>query len=82
MFYNGMFFQISDYPEIYREYAVKDQKLLAIIKVDTGPCSRQQFDYRKRPAAAKLKVEFGWETIAIISNNIYQNWFYLKNEVQ
>ena len=54
-----MFFHISDYPEIYREYTVEDQKLIVIFKVDTGPCSRQQFHYTKRPAAAKLKVEFG-----------------------
>ena len=59
MFYNDMFFHISDYPEIYREYTVEDQKLIVIFKVDTGPCSRQQFHYTKRPAAAKLKVEFG-----------------------
>ena len=50
-------FQISDYPEIYRECTVVDQKLLAIFKVDTGTYSRQQFGYRKRTAAAKLKVD-------------------------
>ena len=57
-FYSSMFFQSNDYPEIYRECTVEDQKLLAIFKVDTGPYSRPQFAYRKRTAVAKLKVEF------------------------
>ena len=51
------YFQISDYPDIYRECSVEDQKLLAIFSVDTGPYCRHQFGYRKRTAAAKLKVQ-------------------------
>ena len=50
-------FQISDYPDIYRECSVEDQKLLAIFTVDTGPYCRQQFGYRKRTAPVKLKVQ-------------------------
>ena len=57
MFCNNMSFQISDYPEIYRQCTVEDQKLLSIFKVDTGPYSRHKFGYRKRTAAVKLKVE-------------------------
>ena len=53
-----MFFQISDYPDIYRECTVEDQKVLAICKVDTDLYSRPQFGYRTRTVAAKLKVEF------------------------
>ena len=53
-----MFFQIIDYPEIYRLCKVEDQKPLAIFKVDTGPYSRPQSVYRKRTAAVKHKVEF------------------------
>ena len=51
------YFQISDYPDIYRECSVEDQKLLAIFTVDTGPYCRQQFGYRKRTAPVKLKVQ-------------------------
>ena len=51
------YFQISDYPDIYRECSIEDQKLLAIFTVDTGPYSRQQFGYRKRTAPVKLKVQ-------------------------
>ena len=51
------YFQINDYPQSYRECTVEDQKLLAIFTVDTGPYARQQYGYRKRTAAAKLKVQ-------------------------
>ena len=51
------YFQISDYPDIYRQCSVEDQKLLAIFTVDTGPYCRQQFRYRKRTAPVKLKVQ-------------------------
>ena len=51
------YFQISDYPDIYRQCSVEDQKLLAIFTVDTGPYCRQQFGYRKRTAPVKLKVQ-------------------------
>ena len=51
------YFEINDYPQIYRECSVEDQKLLAIFTVDTGPYARQQYGYSKRTAAAKLKVQ-------------------------
>ena len=51
------YFQISDYPDIYCECSVEDQKLLAIFTVDTGPYCRRQFGYRKRTAPIKLKVQ-------------------------
>ena len=51
------YFQINDYPQSYRECSVEDQKLLAIFTVDTGPYARQHYGYRKRTAAAKLKVQ-------------------------
>ena len=52
------YFQISDYPDIYRECSVEDQKLLAIFTADTRPyCRQQQFGYRKRTAPVKLKVQ-------------------------
>lgn len=56
MFYN-MFFQISDCPGIYRQCTAKDEKLLAIFEVDTGPYSREQFGYKKRGGSVKLKVK-------------------------
>ena len=51
------YFQISDYPDIYHQCSVEDQKLLAIFTVDTGPYSRHKFGYRKRTAPVKLKVQ-------------------------
>ena len=52
------YFQISDYPDIYRECSIEDQKLLAIFTADTRPyCRQQQFGYRKRTAPVKLKVQ-------------------------
>ena len=56
MFYT-MFFRISDCPGIYRQCTVKDEKLLAIFEVDTGPYSREQFGYKKRGRSVKLKVK-------------------------
>ena len=51
------YFQVTDYPQIYRECSVEDQKLLAIFHVDTAPYARQQHAYRKQTVAAKLKVQ-------------------------
>ena len=39
------------------ECSIEDQKVLAIVIVDTGPYTRQQYRFRKRTAAAKLKVQ-------------------------
>ena len=55
MYYNG--FQIEDYPQNFLQCSVEDQKVLAIFEVDTGPYAREQFGYRKRTGAVKLKVK-------------------------
>ena len=55
MYYNG--FQIKDYPQNFLQCSVEDQKVLAIFEVDTGPYAREQFGYRKRTGAVKLKVK-------------------------
>ena len=50
-------FQIKDYPENFLQCSVEEQKVLAIFEVDTGPYAREQFGYRKKTGAVKLKVK-------------------------
>ena len=50
-------FQIKDYPQNFLQCSVEDQKVLAIFEVDTGPYAREQFGYRKRTGAVKVKVK-------------------------
>ena len=38
------YFQINDYPQIYHECSIKDQKLLPIFTVDTGPYAGNSMD--------------------------------------
>ena len=77
------YFEINDYPQIYRECSVEDQKLLAIFTVDTGRYARQQYVYSKRTAAAKLKVQLPLveiNTVAINSKDYHSISFCLKSD--
>ena len=50
-------FQIKDYPQNFLQCNVKEQKVVAIFEVGTEPYAREQFGYRKRTGAVKLKVK-------------------------